>query len=75
MKQDQPNTVSVEELYKEEAAALSLLLDDLEDQLVNTDWSDTEYYELREEIIRITHTIEYFALRIEGYYEIRKNDG
>lgn len=75
MKQDQPNTVSVEELYKEEAAALSLLLDDLEDQLVNADWSDTEYYELREEIIRITHTIEYFALRIEGYYEIRKNDG
>ena len=75
MKQDQPNTVSVEELYKEEAAALTLLLDDLEDQLVNTDWSDTEYYELREEIIRITHTIEYFALRIEGYYEIRKNDG
>lgn len=75
MKQDQPNTVSVEELYKEEAAALTLLLDDLEDQLINTDWSDTQYYELQEEIIRITHTIEYFALRIEGYYEIRRNDG
>ena len=75
MKQDQPNTVSVEELYQEEAAALTLLLDDLEDQLINTDWSDTQYYELQEEIIRITHTIEYFALRIEGYYEIRRNDG
>jgi hypothetical protein len=75
MKQDHPNTVSVEELYQEEAAALTLLLDDLEDQLINTDWSDTQYYELQEEIIRITHTIEYFALRIEGYYEIRRNDG
>ena len=74
MKQDQPNTVSVEELYKEEASALTLLLDDLEDQLVNTDWTDTQYYELQEEIIRITHTIEYLALRIEGYYEIRRND-
>jgi hypothetical protein len=74
MKQHQPNTVSVEELYKEEASALTLLLDDLEDQLVNTDWTDTQYYELQEEIIRITHTIEYLALRIEGYYEIRRND-
>jgi len=64
----------VEELYKEEASALTLLLDDLEDQLVNTDWTDTQYYELQEEIIRITHTIEYLALRIEGYYEIRRND-
>ena len=73
MKQHQPNTVSVEELYKEEASALTLLLDDLEDQLVNTDWTDTQYYELQEEIIRITHTIEYLALRIEGYYEIRRN--
>ena len=75
MKQDHPNTVSVEELYQEEAAALTLLLDDLEEELINTDWSDTQYYELQEEIIRITHTIEYFALLIEGYYEIRRNDG
>lgn len=71
--QSQPHTISVEELFQDEAAALVLLLDDLEHQIVDTDWDDTEYYELREEIMRIQHTIEYFALRIEGYYEIRRN--
>ena len=69
-----PSTITVEELFQEEAAALTVLIDELENEVLNTDWSDTKFYELREEIIRLNHVIEYFALRIEGFYEIRKND-
>lgn len=69
-----PETITIEQLFQEEAAALTVLIDELEQELINTDWSDTKFYELKEEIIRLSHVIEYFALRLEGYYEIRKND-
>jgi hypothetical protein len=74
MKDRLPETITIEQLFQEEASALSVLIDELEEQLINTDWSDTKFYELKEEIIRLTHTIEYFALRLEGYYEIQRND-
>lgn len=69
-----PETITIEQLFQEEASALTILIEELEDELINTDWSDTKYYELKEEIIRLSHVIEYFALRLEGYYEIRRND-
>jgi hypothetical protein len=69
-----PETITIEQLFQEEASALTVLIDELEQELINTDWADTKYYELQEEIIRLSHVIEYFALRLEGYYEIRRND-
>lgn len=69
-----PETITIEQLFQEEASALTVLIDELEQELINTDWSDTKFYELKEEIIRLSHVIEYFALRLEGYYEIRRND-
>jgi hypothetical protein len=73
-KRTKPETVSIEQLFTEEALALSHLVEELETELLNTSWSDTRYYELKEEILRLSHTIEYLALRLEGYYEIAPND-
>lgn len=70
----EPVTITIEQLFQEEASALTVLIEELEHELISADWTDTKYYELQEEILRLSHTIEYFALRLEGYYEIKRND-
>lgn len=63
-------TISIEQLYSEEAAALTELVEELESQQDEVEMTDTEYWDLQEEIVRLQYTIEYFALRLEGYYAI-----
>lgn len=67
MKQE---TISIEQLFSEEATALSELVAELESQQDEVEMTDTEYWDLQEEIVRLQYTIEYFALRLEGYYAI-----
>lgn len=67
MKQE---TISIEQLFSEEAAALSELVTELESQQDEVEMTDTEYWDLQEEIVRLQYTIEYLALRLEGYYAI-----
>lgn len=67
MKQE---TISIEQLFSEEATALAELVEELESQQDEVEMTDTEYWDLQEEIVRLQYTIEYFALRLEGYYAI-----
>lgn len=63
-------TISIEQLFSEEAQALTELVEELESQQDEVEMTDTEYWDLQEEIVRLQYTIEYFALRLEGYYAI-----
>lgn len=67
MKQE---TISIEQLFSEESAALAELIEELESQQDEVEMTDTEYWDLQEEIVRLQYAIEYFALRLEGYYAI-----
>lgn len=67
-------TISIEQLFTEEAAALTELVESLEQQMDDVEITDTQYWELTEEIQRLQHTIEYFALRLEGFYAVTGRD-
>ena len=63
-------TISVKELFAEEMNAVTALIEFMMEEQETVEWNDSRWFEIQEEIVKLQHAVEYFALRISGYYDV-----